>query len=254
MLHSFILIFLSNYRNALIKKLSSIISSLGELFFDVTSKNRFLLLMCTNDQFKNTQWGYCVQFVQNMCTHFVHYYSLFYNILRVVEFITFFSVEIVKYMFLTYITYKFQEPCNFTNLEYVHISFIKDIHTLMLLSRDPDAKKGPWCEPVLLSVPAASLIACDEFSPAQAIHSTVWSWSRNSTWKIDCFDFDVFFYFISIFDTLHSFVLMFHTRIEWSFEHDANMVPSGWTRTIRTHSRCPMYDFTQYLQKDNIWL
>lgn len=46
---------------------------------------------------------------------------------------------------------------------------------------------------------------------------------------------------------MHSFVFIFHTRIEWSFEQEANIAPSGWTRTIRTHSRWPTYDFTQYL-------
>lgn len=55
------------------------------------------------------------------------------------------------------------------------------IHTRIVLSLEPDAKNGPWCAPFLLSTPAASLIDADAESGAQAIHSTVWSWSRNST-------------------------------------------------------------------------
>lgn len=129
------------------------------------------------------------------------------------------------------------------------------IITRMLLSRDPDAKNGPWCDPVLLSVPAASLTACDAFSPAHAIHSTVWSWSRNSTfieqqqqhWRKkhdECISWNSNNDYLESMEcqlhTLHSFVLIFHTRIEWSLEQDANIEPSGWTRTIRTHSRCPI--------------
>lgn len=45
--------------------------------------------------------------------------------------------------------------------------------TRILLSRDPDAKNGPLCAPVLLSVPAASLITDAELSGAHAMHSTV---------------------------------------------------------------------------------
>lgn len=50
----------------------------------------------------------------------------------------------------------------------------------MVLSREPDARNGPWWVPVLLSDPTASLIAAPPLSGAQAMHSTVWSWSRNS--------------------------------------------------------------------------
>lgn len=55
--------------------------------------------------------------------------------------------------------------------------------TRIVLSRDPDAKNGPWWWPFLLSVPAASFMAEEDASGAQAMHSTVWSWSRNSTLK-----------------------------------------------------------------------
>lgn len=52
--------------------------------------------------------------------------------------------------------------------------------TRIVLSLEPDAKKGPWWAPFLLSTPAASLMAADADSGAHATHSTVWSWSRNS--------------------------------------------------------------------------
>lgn len=51
----------------------------------------------------------------------------------------------------------------------------------IVLSREPDAKNGPWWWPFLLSAPAASFIADAAASGAQAMHSTVCSWSRNST-------------------------------------------------------------------------
>lgn len=51
----------------------------------------------------------------------------------------------------------------------------------MVLSREPEARNGPWWWPFLLSAPAASFIAEAAASGAQAMHSTVCSWSRNST-------------------------------------------------------------------------
>lgn len=50
---------------------------------------------------------------------------------------------------------------------------MSDCLTRIVLSREPDAKNGPWCVPVLLSEPAASFMAADPFSGAQAMHSTV---------------------------------------------------------------------------------
>merc|ERR1719422_2543824 len=111
----------------------------------------------------------------------------------------------------------------------------------MLLSRDPDARNGPGCLAPLppatppferLSSPApsvedaaASLMAAVAVSGAHAMHSTTWSCARNST--------------------LQSLVCSAHTRTVWSLEHDAMRSPSAWTRTILTHSRWPLYVFTQ---------
>lgn len=45
--------------------------------------------------------------------------------------------------------------------------------------------------------------------------------------------------------TLHSLELIVQTRMEWSLEQDAKIVPSGCTRTMRTHSLWPVNDLTQ---------
>lgn len=48
-------------------------------------------------------------------------------------------------------------------------------YNLIVLSLEPDARKGPMWAPFLLSAPAASLIALAAVSGAHAIHSTTWS-------------------------------------------------------------------------------
>ena len=52
--------------------------------------------------------------------------------------------------------------------------------TFSVLSREPETKNGPFWAPLLLSDPAASLIAEVALSGAQAMHSTTWSCSLNS--------------------------------------------------------------------------
>lgn len=51
--------------------------------------------------------------------------------------------------------------------------------------------------------------------------------------------------------TLLSFELICQTRTAWSLEQVAIRSPSKLTRTIRTHSRCPVNVLTQYLKKLN---
>lgn len=46
--------------------------------------------------------------------------------------------------------------------------------------------------------------------------------------------------------TLQSFESVCQTRTVWSLEHEASREPSVEMRTIRTHSRWPLYVFTQY--------
>jgi len=113
----------------------------------------------------------------------------------------------------------------------------------MVLSREPEARNGPWWWPFLLSAPAASFIAEAAASGAQAMHSTVCSWSRNSTCRIDNqtkvrLHRQLRLYLAVL--TLQSFEFVNQTRIVWSFEHVAKMLPSMCTRTIRTHSLWPV--------------
>ena len=121
------------------------------------------------------------------------------------------------------------------------------IHTRIVLSLDPDARNGPWCAPFLLSAPAASFMADAADSGAQAIHSTVFSCSRNSAYKNkfkgEQKNGQSSSYFLH---TLHSLELVCQIRTEWSFEQVAIRDPSTFTRTIRTHSRWPVNVFTQY--------
>lgn len=60
-------------------------------------------------------------------------------------------------------------------------------HTRIVLSREPDARKGPSCAP-LLSAPAAALIDALALSGAHAMHSTTCSCSLNSTWHRFCYE------------------------------------------------------------------
>lgn len=126
-------------------------------------------------------------------------------------------------------------------------------HNLIVLSLDPDKRKGPGFPLFLLcnrdgerrknqrlvgwntlvhhvpstSEPVASRMVECAFSGAQAMHSTTCSCSRNSA--------------------LHSLEATTQTRTVWSFEQLAIKEPSWLGRTIRTHSLWPVNVFTQYL-------